>query len=139
MTPQDGFLELINIIRYDLRPALYKEMCAIAEEAQMYDAKESEKQRERLEQLRKTESEAQINQRVRLTSPITGIAREPVFSYTEEIYRSDGITKDIANDGVPNTAKARIEEHLASFYDNKSLHRYCFEAAKMAARLDPNM
>lgn len=138
MTPQEGLQELIDIIRFDLRPPMYEETVEISKRARMYHAKDSEAQRERLERIRLSETQEQKDQRVRLTNAITSVALGPVYSYAEEVWRTDGVTSDVGADGVPEQIVNRINEHHERFYGSESLDRYCFSAALMYTKVDPN-
>ena len=137
MTPEQGIQRLYEIIQYDLRPEHYKETVAISKQARMFHAKESEKQREELEQIRKTETREQIDQRVRLTNAVTSVALAPVYAYVEAVWRTDGISKAIETKAT-DTVKTRVDGHYAKFYKAESLHRYCFNAAVQYTKIDPN-
>lgn len=137
MTPNEGINELIKIIRWDLRPPHYEETVKIAEDARMFHAKESKAQRERLKMIRKSETEEQLDQRVRLTNPITSVALGPVYSYAEEVWRTDGVTKDITTNAGEAIQK-RVDEYYSQYFKSESLHRYCFNTALQYTKLDPN-
>lgn len=128
---------LVEIIKNDLRPPYYEEAVSIAKDAQMFHAKDSEKQREKLKLIRKTESRDQLDMRVRLTSAITGVALSPIYSYAEQIWRTDGVSKKIETE-ASERIQALVKEKYGMFFSGSDLHRYCFEAALQFTKIDPN-
>lgn len=125
-----------EIIEDGLRPRHYDAHLKVAEDARAYLAKSAEGQRHKLRNLRKSESEEQQAQRERLSNAITSVALSPVFSYVEEVWRCDGVKKEVSAEGP---SREKVDAHLAKYFHEDSLHRYIFEAAlHFAAKTDPN-
>lgn len=136
LTVDQGWEKIRQVIENDLRPRHYGACLATAEAARAYLAKSAEGQRHKLRNLRKSESEEQQAQRERLSNAITSVALSPVFSYVEEVWRCDGVKKEVSADGA---LREKVDAHLAKYFHGESLHRYVFEAAlHFAAKTDPN-
>lgn len=96
---------------------------------------DTDDQKDLLQQYTAREDEEQKKQRLKLTNSITRSVLSPALAYIEELVRTDGIKEVVEGQ---TSAKDRIEEHFSDFYRGENLFRYCFEAAKYAAKLDPN-
>lgn len=139
MTPQEGYDKLVQIIEFDLRPANYDIVKDIAKELSIYNAKEAKGQKEKLEQFRKTEDKDQLDLRLRLSGTATSDAIAPVYSYVEQIWRTDGVSRKIdGSKEVPETVTQSINGFLSEFYDGSDIHRYCFERVLKYTKIDPN-
>ena len=96
---------------------------------------DTEDQKDLILQFSAREDEEQRKQRIKLTNSVTRSVLSPALAYIEELVRTDGIKEVVDSNAA---AKDRIKEHFKDFYRGESLFRYCFEAAKYAAKLDPN-
>lgn len=136
MTLEQGWAKLQAIIENDARPANYNIHKAISKDARTYLAKSAEGQEHKLRDIRRSETEEQQEQRERLSNAVTSVALSPVFSYVEEVWRTDGVKKEVRADEAD---RERVDKHLSKYFHEDNLHRYCFSAAlHFAAKVDPN-
>lgn len=132
----EGFAKFLKIIDLNLRPPNYKKYLETAKKCTLYLADTAEGQRESLKTIRKAETSDQEDQRVRLSNAMTSVALHPVFSYVEEIKRTDGIVAVVR---AKDTQKERVQPMLDKYYHNLNLFEYIFEAAThYAVKSDPN-
>jgi len=134
MTRQEAVPYLIDIVSNDKRHKHYYDELKTANLCRTLLGN-TEEQQEILLEYTAREDEIQREQRVRLTNTITRSVLSPALAYMEEVVRADGIKEEQSGNQNVTT---RIQDHFANFYRGENLMRYCFEAAKYAAKLDPN-
>jgi hypothetical protein len=125
-----------STIEHGITHSYYKEAIEIAKEAQELNSRYKADQAEAIKRTRIRETEEQKEQRLELTETITSVALAPVYTYWEDVWRVDGIGKDIRSDS--ETIKDRVQQKMSEYYDGESLHRYAFKTALHYNKYDPN-
>lgn len=136
ITQQQGYEKLWNTIFYHVRHKYYDECIEIAEYAHMVNSYKAEDQKEEIFRYRKGESKAEKNQRVQITNPITQVPLGMVYSYLEEVYRTDGIKAKSDHDNTK--VKELVDANFSDFYQGMSLHEYIHKTLLHFNRYDPN-
>lgn len=125
-----------DAIQYEIKHSYYPQAIEIAEEAKELLSRDIEDQKDSILKFRIRETQAQKEQRIRLTNTVTSVAIEPVYTYWWDLWRVDGIgtSFDIEDQKVLETVKVKMSD----YYDGLSLHRYTFETAFQFNKYDPN-
>lgn len=136
MTPEQAQTYLLNTIATDRTHPHYNECVKVAKKAAKLMSRDSAAQFEDITRYRIRESEAQKQQRARLTNPITSAAIAPVYGYFSEIKRVDGIKQHIETQN--ESTKALVLQKYASYYHGQDLYNFLFESFLHLNKFDPN-
>lgn len=104
--------------------------------AEMVFAKTAKEQFPVIGSKRIRETQDQIDQRMRVTNPITAAAISPALAYVEEVRRTDGVSRQHR---FADPARLEVvERDFANYYAGQTLQDYLFDSIKTANEYDPN-
>lgn len=129
-------IRLLNIIQLHRPHQGYERSVELAKQAKLIMAEVSEDQRELIEHIRKSESAQELEQRLRLSTPVTGAALIGPISYQSRIARApDRLEFFYSND---KSVQANIQRNFERFYAGYTLYEFAFNQVCFANNYDPN-
>ncbi len=113
----------------------YARTVEIEETAEMFNAEDSEEQREEIHKYRRTEDAELKEQRIRVSNPVTGAALAPAYA----VYRSLSRVAPMALIEFKDKTKGdKIRADMSVFYARKPVLEYTFNQCLHASIFDPN-
>ena len=128
-------VRLLEIIQAQVPHENYNRSLHIAHQAKLVMAETSIDQKELVEHIRKSENHIELQQRLRLSTPITGAALIGPLSYQNRIYRApDRLEMFSAPD---NMVQQQVNANFERFFAGKTLYEFVFEQSCYANNYDP--
>lgn len=131
--------QILSILSHVIQGGCSPDQAKAKEPKQFADqvfAKTAHEQGEYISAQRLRETAAQVEQRLRLTNPITAAAISPALAYVEELQRTDGVHRmGVFQD---QARFEQVQESMGMYYAGQSIQEFTFQAVKMANERDPN-
>lgn len=124
---------LTNTIRYGLRHPNYNRTVEIADFSKAIMTGQG--QDDLIIQYKSRESDAQKQQRIKLTKTLTKYAGNQILKFFKKVRRVDGISKNIE---TKSSNKSNLERKINNFGPEQSLSDYLFDTLEFYSFYDPN-